>query len=63
MAGDLEIDVVPKQPVAIEEDQDDEYTEGFEKIERVPEYVCIGGFKLPFDHGTNRIVNGIPKAQ
>jgi hypothetical protein len=63
MPGYLHVYIVSEQPVAIEENSNDQDTEGFEQIKRVPENVSIRSLQLPLQERTNAVVDGKPKAQ
>ena len=62
MATDLDVDVVAKEPVAVEKDEDDQYTESFKKIKRILPNIVFVDLKLPVDERSDSVVDRIPKA-
>jgi hypothetical protein len=62
MATDLDVDVIAKEPVAIEKDKDDQNTESFKKVERVLPNIVLVDLKFPVDERSNGIIYRIPKA-
>jgi hypothetical protein len=62
VTGDLYIYTELKQEIGIKKDSDDQDTEGFKQMERVPEDVGMRIFEPPFYEGPNGIVNSKPQA-
>jgi hypothetical protein len=60
----LYIDIELKQPVAIEENDDDQNAERFKKDERIFKKIVANGRRSepPFNESTHGIVQGIPQA-
>jgi phosphoglycerate dehydrogenase-like enzyme len=62
VATNLDVDVITKKPVAIEEYENDQNTEGFKKVERVLPNIVFVNLKFPVDERSDGIIDRIPKA-
>jgi hypothetical protein len=63
VTGHLDINAVFKKKVTIKKYRYDEYTQRFKRIKGIPKDVRIGGFKLPLQYCTNRIIYGVPETK